>query len=151
MTAPALIRLPDPVEAQLRRHCEAQYPNEACGALFGQGDGLFSPWTVTEISAAPNEHGDDQRRRYLVPPDFQLQAEKHAQATDQEVLGYYHSHPDHPAQPSEYDRVHAWSGYLYLICSVQQGRSTDLNAFTLDEQGGAFVAVAALSPTEPTL
>jgi len=150
MTTPALIKLPAPVEAQLRRHCEEQFPNEACGALFGQGDGATSPWTVTEISAAPNEHGEDQKRRYLVPPDFQLKAEKHAQATDQEVLGYYHSHPDHPAQPSEYDRAHAWFGYLYLICSVQQGRSTDLNAFTLDEQGGAFVAVGALSETEWT-
>jgi proteasome lid subunit RPN8/RPN11 len=150
MMTPAMIKLPATVEAQLRRHCEAQFPNEACGALFGQGDGVTSPWIVTELSAAPNEHGDDQRRRYLVPPDFQLKAEKHAQATDQEVLGYYHSHPDHPAQPSEYDRVHAWFGYLYLICSVQQGRSTDLNAFALDEQGGAFVAVGALSETGQT-
>jgi proteasome lid subunit RPN8/RPN11 len=150
MTAPALSRLPAAVEAQLRRHCEAQYPNEACGALFGQGDGTTAPWLVTELSAAPNEHGDDQRRRYLVPPYFQLQAERHAQATDQEVLGYYHSHPDHPAQPSEYDRAHAWFGYLYLICSVQEGRSTDLNAFTLDEPGGTFVDVAALNKTGPT-
>jgi proteasome lid subunit RPN8/RPN11 len=146
-----LIPLPAKVEVLLRRHCEQQYPNEACGALFGQGDGISSPWAVTELSAAPNEHGDDQRRRYLVPPDFQLQAERHALATDQEVLGYYHSHPDHPAQPSEYDRVHAWQGYLYLICSVQQGRSTDLNAFTLDEQGGVFLVVETPSGSGATL
>ena len=144
MTAPLLFRLPVAVEAHLRRHCEAQYPNEACGVLFGQGDGISSPWTVTEISAAPNEHGDDQKRRYLVPPYFQFKAERHAQDTGQDVLGYYHSHPDHPAQPSEYDRVHAWSGYLYLICSVQQGLSSDLNAFTLDEPGGAFLEVETL-------
>ena len=150
MTTPAMIKLPEPLEAQLRRHCEEQFPNEACGALFGGGDGVTSPWVVTELSAAPNEHGGDHKRRYLIPPDFQLKAEKHAQATDQEVLGYYHSHPDHPAQPSEYDRAHAWFGYLYLICSVQQGRSTDLNAFALDEQGGAFVAVGALSETGQT-
>jgi proteasome lid subunit RPN8/RPN11 len=142
MSAPALLKLPAPVEADLRRHCEAQYPNEACGAIFGQGDGTSAPWIVSEVSAAPNEHGEDQKRRYLIPPDFQLQAERHAQATDQDVLGYYHSHPDHPALPSEYDRANAWFGYLYLICAVQQGRSTDLNAFTLDDAGGAFVAVA---------
>ena len=138
---PRLSPLPDVVEAQLRRHCERQYPNEACGALFGQGDGTTTAWNVSEISPAPNEHGDDRKRRYLIPPDFQLQAEKHARATDQDVLGYYHSHPDHPARPSEYDRSHAWFGYLYLICAVQQGRATELNAFTPEEQDGAFLDV----------
>jgi proteasome lid subunit RPN8/RPN11 len=146
MTGPAMSRLPLAVEAQLRRHCEAQYPDEACGALFGQGDGTLAPWVVTELSEAPNEHGDDHKRRYLIPPDFQLQAERHAQATDQDVLGYYHSHPDHPAQPSEYDRVHAWHGYLYLICAVHQGRSLDLNGFALVEPGGAFAAVEVQDP-----
>jgi proteasome lid subunit RPN8/RPN11 len=151
MTLPLLRPLPAGVEVRLRSHCEAQYPNEACGALFGRGDGVVEAWTVTELSPAPNEHGDDRKRRYLIPPDFQLQAEKHAEATDQDVLGYYHSHPDHPAQPSEYDRTHAWFGYLYLICSVQQGRSTDLNGFTLDEQGGIFLAVEPLSEPGETI
>jgi proteasome lid subunit RPN8/RPN11 len=142
-----MARLRPTVEAQLRLHCQEQYPNEACGALFGQGDGTFAVWTVAEISPAPNEHGGDQKRRYLIPPDFQLQAERHAQATGQEVLGYYHSHPDHPAQPSEYDRVHAWSGYLYLICAVRQGLAGELNAFTPETQGGAFVAVEVQDPS----
>ena len=142
MTAPVLITLQADVEARLRRHCEAAYPNEACGALFGQGDGSFEPWRVTGLQEAPNEHGGDLKRRYLVPPDFQLQAERRAQTTGEEVLGYYHSHPDHPAEPSEYDRVHAWCGYLYLICAVRQGSATDLNGFTLDTEGGTFLRVA---------
>ena len=149
MSQPGLIRLAPALEAQLRRHCEAAYPDEACGALFGDGDGTFTPWCVTELSPAPNEHGGDHRRRYLVPPEFQLQAEQHARATDQDVLGYYHSHPDHPAQPSEYDRSHAWFGYLYLICAVAQGRSAELNGFTLHEEGGAFETVASLDDAEP--
>lgn len=150
MSAPALFRLGSALEAQLRRHCQAAYPEEACGALFGDGDGTFAPWRVTELSEAPNGHGGDHRRRYLVPPDFQLQAERHARSTGQEVLGYYHSHPDHPAEPSEYDRSHAWSGYLYLICAVAQGRSTVLNGFTLQEVGGAFEPVKRLdAPAAP--
>ena len=149
MTGPAMARLPEAVEAQLRRHCEEQYPFEACGALFGQGDGVEAVWIVSGISQAPNEHGDDRKRRYLVPPEFQLQAQRHAAATDQEVLGYYHSHPDHPAQPSEYDRSHAWFGYLYLICAVHQGRSADLNGFSLEDQGGAFVPVQVQAPLPP--
>jgi proteasome lid subunit RPN8/RPN11 len=147
MTGPLMRALPAQVERQLRRHCQEQYPDEACGALFGQGDGTGSTWSVTGISAAPNVHGEDRKRRYLVPPEFQLQAERHAQATGQDVLGYYHSHPDHPAQPSEYDRVHAWFGYLYLICSVRRGRAAELNAFTLDAQGGAFLPVQRAGAT----
>ena len=149
MNGPILFQLPPAVEEQLRRHCEAQYPQEACGALFGEGDGTFAPWRVTELSAAPNEHGGDLKRRYLVPPDFQLQAERHARGTGQDVLGYYHSHPDHPAQPSEYDRSHAWFGYLYLICAVARGHSADLNGFTLEDEGGAFATVTVLDPSGP--
>lgn len=149
MTRPALFALPPEVEAQLRRHCQAAYPNEACGALFGTGDGEAEAWRVAAISPAPNEHGGDLQRRYLVPPDFQLQAERQAQAAGQDVLGYYHSHPDHPAQPSEYDRSHAWAGYLYLICAVRQGRATDLNGFALQEDGSAFLDVALLPDPAP--
>jgi proteasome lid subunit RPN8/RPN11 len=150
MSQPIQSRLPAPLEAALRRHCEEQFPNEACGALLGHGDGVTRPWHVTEIQVAPNQHGDDRTRRYLVPPDFQLQAERHADATDQEVLGYYHSHPDHPAVPSEYDREHAWFGYLYLICAVQRGTSTELRGYTLEEQGGDFLDVEVGSqPLQP--
>lgn len=141
MSRPSLSRLPPPVEAQLRRHCEEQWPNEACGAIFGSGDGATEPWQVAEIRPAPNEHGEDHKRRYLVPPEFQLEAERHARAAGLDVLGYYHSHPEHPAQPSEYDRVHAWPGYLYLICSVRTRIAAELNAFTLVESGEPFVEV----------
>jgi len=136
-----MVRLAPSVEAMLRRHCEEQYPNEACGALFGHGDGRDEAWTVTEVDAAPNQHDDDRKRRYLVAPDFQVRAERHARETAQDVLGFYHSHPDHPALPSEYDRAHAWFGYLYMICSVERGRSGALNAFTLDQQDGSFLDV----------
>ena len=149
MSRPALVKLPGEVQAQLRKHCEEQYPHEACGAIFGQGDGTAAPWQVTEIAAAPNEHGGDLKRRYLIPPGFQLQAERHADATDQDVLGYYHSHPDHPAQPSEYDREHAWFGYLYLICAVAKESSGDLNAFALDAPDGAFVDVEVRDESDP--
>jgi proteasome lid subunit RPN8/RPN11 len=139
MTLP--MDLPSDVDAAIRRHCESEFPNEACGALFGTGDGETSPWRVTAITPAPNEHEGDHQRRYLVPPEFQLRMELEARASGRDLLGYYHSHPDHPAQPSEYDRVHAWFGYLYIICSVQGGRSEHVNAFALVEQGGAFAPV----------
>jgi len=137
----ARVRLPADVEAEIRVQCEEAYPLEACGAIFGHGDGESEPWTVASIRSAPNQHGDDQRRRYLIPPEFQVLAEREARRQNQDVIGYFHSHPDHPAQPSEYDRVHAWAGYLYAICAVARGKSTELNAFALDQQGGAFRSV----------
>jgi len=141
VTTPVLTPLEPRLEAQLRRHCEQQYPSEACGALLGKGDGASQPWVITELRAAPNEHADDRRRRYLVPPEVQLEIEKHARATGQEIVGYYHSHPDQPARPSEYDRAWAWRGYLYVICSVRAGRAAELEGFALTDPAGPFVAV----------
>ncbi|MBI5481711.1 MAG: M67 family metallopeptidase [Deltaproteobacteria bacterium] len=141
MSAPRPVKLPAAVAERIRHHCEEQYPCEACGAIFGRGDGTESPWLVTGVAHAPNDHDDDHRRRYLVPPEFQLHAEQEARAAGLDVLGYYHSHPDHPARPSEYDRAHAWLGYLYVICAVAEGRAAAMNAFTLAEPDGAFVDV----------
>jgi proteasome lid subunit RPN8/RPN11 len=123
------------IEAEIRRHCEAQYPHEACGALIGSGDGETQPWRVEEIRTATNAHGEDHARRYLIPPEFQVQVEKYARETERDVIGYYHSHPDHKSDPSEYDRVHAWPGYLYLIFSVWDGKSADYRALALASDG----------------
>ena len=150
MTTHASLSLPPQVQNEIRRACEGAYPLEACGVIFGHGDGETVAWTVTGIRAAPNQHGDDQRRRYQVPPEFQMLAEREAEQRNEDVIGYYHSHPDHPAQPSEYDRVHAWFGYVYAICAVAQGHSTDLNAFTLESEGGAFVSVDVEQTTDLT-
>lgn len=135
----------------LKKWCAAAYPMEACGALLGTGDGATTPWVITHLEGAPNEHSDDQRRRYLVPPEFQLRVEKLARSRGQDVLGYFHSHPDHPALPSEYDRAHAWFGYLYVICAVKQGQPHAVNAFTLDQPDGAFLDVAIHVGSRPVV
>lgn len=144
----ARVRLPTDVETELRLHCEGAYPLEACGAILGHGDGESEPWTIVAVRPAPNQHGDDQRRRYLVPPEFQMLAEREARRKNLDVIGYFHSHPDHPAQPSDYDRVHAWAGYLYAICAVAQGKATDLNAFALEQQGGALRPIHVDKPSD---
>lgn len=150
MTNGTRIALPANAAEAMVRHIEATYPYEACGAIFGTGDGLGEPWQVTSVEPAPNEHADDQHSRYLVSPAFQAEAERRALAAGLDVIGWYHSHPDEPARPSEYDRAHAWVGYAYLVHSVQSGRATDVNAFTLDAPGGTFgpVAIDALHSPE---
>jgi proteasome lid subunit RPN8/RPN11 len=149
MSNPVRLWLPPEIDASIRRHAEAEYPHEACGALLGHGDGGGSAWRVEAVAEAPNAHEDDHRRRYLVPPEFQVRVEHEARAAGREVLGYYHSHPDHPAQPSEYDRSHAWFGYVYVICSVRRGRSEELAAFVLEAEGGAFAPIAVAAGAGP--
>ena len=135
------ISIPAVADASMRAHAEATYPYEACGAIFGTGDGTEAAWEVTRVEPAPNDHDEDQRVRYLVSPAFQAQAERRALAAGLDVIGWYHSHPEDEARPSEYDRAHAWAGYVYVIHSVRAGRSVDANAFTLDMPGGTFLPV----------
>ncbi len=105
--------------------------------LLGRGNGERVPWHVTRSIAARNDD-DDPRCRYLVAPEFQLSAERQAREAGEDVVGYYHSHPDCEALPSDCDRAQAWPGYLYIICSVAKARAVDLGLFTLTGQGGAF-------------
>lgn len=136
-----IVHLRSRVHDQIRLQAGEHYPYEACGALIGRVDGEPPRWHVEEIIPAQNEHADDRRRRYRIPPEFQVRAELAARARGHDVLGYYHSHPDHPAVPSEYDRSHAWPGYLYVICSVAAGRAREIGAFCLSEDGSTFAPV----------
>ncbi len=142
MTGAQRIDIPPAADAAMRRHAEETYPYEACGAIYGSGDGSGVPWQATGVEAAPNDHDEDHRVRYLVSPAFQVKAEQRALAAGEDVVGWYHSHPEDLARPSEYDRSHAWVGYVYVIYSVRSGRAVDVNAFTLDEQDGTFQGVA---------
>jgi proteasome lid subunit RPN8/RPN11 len=101
------------VDAAIRAHGEETYPHECCGALVGR-DGA-----VTAIVALPNTTDEGPRRRFMVrPSDYQL-AERRASELGGELLGFYHSHPDHPARPSQYDLDHAWPTFAYIIVSVE--------------------------------
>jgi proteasome lid subunit RPN8/RPN11 len=136
----------------IRRHGAQDYPVECCGVLLGKAEGHAKH--VTEVEALKNLRHDvsraqellpvddpaseTQRNRFLIDPLDQLRVEKDARARGLEVLGYYHSHPDHPARPSIYDREHAWPWYSYVIVSVERGCARDLTSWTLAEKGGDF-------------
>ena len=103
------------VDAAIRIHGQETYPHECCGALVGR-DGA-----VTTIVALPNTTDEGPRRRFMVrPSDYQL-AERRATELGGELLGFYHSHPDHPARPSQYDLDHAWPTFAYIIVNVAGG------------------------------
>ena len=131
----------EPVLSDLRHLSEIAYPLEACGALLGTGDGELLPWWVTPVISAPNRHGDDKHRYYLIAPELQLAVEHEAEQTGEQVLGFFHSHPDCPALPSDCDRTQAWPGYLYVICSVVNARTVGIAAFAKVSQNGPLLRV----------
>ena len=136
----------------IHRHAARDYPAECCGVLLGQDAGEVKH--VAEVAALANLRREPQRaaefvpledpgreserNRYLIDPREQLRVEKDARTRGLTVLGYYHSHPDHPPRPSEYDREHAWPWYSYLIVAVDHGIAGDSRSWVLSEDGSVF-------------
>jgi proteasome lid subunit RPN8/RPN11 len=120
------------VNESIRQHGAQAYPHECCGALIGR-DGK-----VAEAFALPNTTEEGPRRRFLVRPSDYRDAERRASALGAELLGFYHSHPDHPARPSQYDLDHAWPFFSYVIVSVQSGVPGDMTSWRLRDDRSAF-------------
>jgi proteasome lid subunit RPN8/RPN11 len=106
------LRIDNVIDREIRRHGEETYPHECCGALVGTSG------HATATVALPNTTEEGPRRRFLVRPSDYRMAEQRAQELGGELLGFYHSHPDHPARPSQYDLDHAWPTFAYIIVSV---------------------------------
>ena len=119
-------------EAGIRRHARESYPYECCGALIGCNQ------VVSEVFALPNTTEEGPRRRFLIRPvDYQA-AELRATELGAELLGFYHSHPDSPAEPSQYDLDHAWPALAYVIVAVEQAEPGALTSWRLREDRSAF-------------
>src|SRR4029453_18486077 len=125
--------VPDDVLRAIRQHGAAAYPDECCGALIGDDSGV-----VLEALALSNTTNDERKRRFLIGPDAYRVAEKRASETGRTLLGFYHSHPNHPALPSAFDHAHAWPNLRYLILSVRGGRPEEARTWTLNEDRSAF-------------
>jgi proteasome lid subunit RPN8/RPN11 len=128
------------VVASIRDHGRDTYPNECCGALLGR-DGV-----VAETFALPNTTEEGPRRRFLVRPSDYRAAEARATAGGHELLGFYHSHPDHPARPSQYDLDHAWPSFSYIIISVGDGEPGALTSWRLREDRSQFDPEDVIAP-----
>ncbi len=128
----------------LRQHVESLYPEEACGGLLGSGAGPEN-LTVREAAPLPNAQVAERRRRYLLEPEDVLRLERRAEAAGLQVVGFYHSHPDAAARPSEFDLEHAWPWYVYLIVEVDEGRAGAMSAWRLADDRGSFESVVISS------
>jgi proteasome lid subunit RPN8/RPN11 len=117
---------------QIHAHLEMGYPHEACGVLLGQGD------TVTEVAPADNTRTDSAHNRYLIDPLVYMKIERNADKRGLAVLGIYHSHPDCPARPSQFDLDHAWPSLSYMIVSVVKGKVAETLSWQLRDDRSAF-------------
>ena len=118
----------------IRAHGAEGYPNEICGVMVGPRGG----GTVTEVKRARNIVVDRARDRYEIDPKDHIRIQREADGAGLDIVGYYHSHPDHPAQASRFDTERAWAGYVYLIVAVHSGKPVDQNAFVAERDGGPF-------------
>jgi proteasome lid subunit RPN8/RPN11 len=128
----------------LQQHVEETYPYEGGGLLIGQTDEQGRK-VVTEIKLFENQRAiEDQHNRILISEQMYREGEEYADGKGLLLVGFFHSHPDHPARPSEFDREHALPWWSYVIVSVQQGKSADVLSWELKEDRSAFCAEAIL-------
>jgi len=120
----------------IHAHAREGYPEEIAGAIVGMNvDGMK---IVVDVWRAENTHEEERSRRFLIEPLKIREFEERADERDMDVLGFYHSHPDHPAEPSEYDRDHAWPGYLYIIASVSESGVEDMRSWALKDDRSSY-------------
>jgi proteasome lid subunit RPN8/RPN11 len=133
-----VIQLSDELEQQIRAHAVQDFPYECCGVMLGSVEGDTK--TVHALKAIQNEHADGHERRYLISPDEMFRLDREARAGGYKILGFYHSHPNHPARPSIYDRDWAWPWYSYIIVSSKSGGTEQMTSWCLKDDSSAFTA-----------
>ena len=124
--------------AEIERHGERQYPYECGGMLIGH---LAADGSKSLVELLPMENAMDQseqHNRVLITPKDVLRAERYAREKKLDVIGYYHSHPDHPARPSQFDLDHALPVWTYIIVSVEQGTAADVRAWEMENDRSKF-------------
>jgi len=131
-----VIEIPEKITQQIDLHGERTYPEECCGVMLGvQQDQLQIVRTILPIG---NSQDLNRRRSFLITPKQYRSAEKNAVDMGLDILGFYHSHPDHPAVPSAFDAEHALPWFTYVIVSVINGKARTISAWVLSEHRRRF-------------
>ena len=133
-----MIRIKSTDVEEIKEIAQKIYPHECCGVMVGSVENGVK--TVTEIIPAENQRTDSPANRYLITPDLLNQLEKNLKGTGRAIVGFFHSHPDVPAQPSTYDQDHAWPWYSYVIVSVNKGQAGEIHNWRLRDDRSAFDA-----------
>jgi proteasome lid subunit RPN8/RPN11 len=140
-----LLEIAENLIAEIGRHGARAYPHECCGALLGTaGDDTKSVRALLPLDN--RRQGEAARTRFLVTADDFRWAEQQARAKGLDILGFYHSHPDHPARPSEFDREHALPWYSYIVVRVTEGVPQETTNWVLADDRSRFLAEAMQAP-----
>ena len=132
------LQLSDEVLARIHAHGEESYPEEGAGFLLGQDSGNGAR-AVTSIFPLTNSREDEARHnRYLITPEDYLKAELTADKLGLSLIGVFHSHPDHPNSPSEFDREWAQPFFSYIITSINEGKAVESRSWRLTEDRTKF-------------
>jgi len=123
---------------EIAAHGERDYPHECCGLLLGRFENE-SKKVCAELFPISNAREEAAKRnRFLIRPEELLRGERQAAARGLEVVGFYHSHPDHPAVPSAYDLEHAWPVYSYIVVAIKSGQAEDLRSWEMQPDRTRF-------------
>ena len=122
--------------AEIFTHLEGHFPHEACGLFLGRRAGAED--AVTQVAHVPNLNTERAADRYELEPRGWMAAEKAAAARGELILGVYHSHPDHPARPSQTDLDRAWPDLVYMIVAIRGGKAAEWSCWTLNETAKRF-------------
>jgi proteasome lid subunit RPN8/RPN11 len=133
-----MLELNSELAGRIGEHGTRDYPHECCGALLGT-DGAAGR-TVRDLLPLSNRRADSPRNRFSITADDVRAAERAATERGLDLIGWYHSHPDHPARPSEFDREHAWPWYSYIIVAVAAGVPGEMTSWRLTDDRTRFEA-----------
>lgn len=131
-----MIRLSETIVDEIELQAIQAYPEECCGMLLGYTEGVVH--FVEEVLKIENSQESNRQRRFYITPEQYRFAEQLARKWKMELLGFYHSHPDHPAAPSAFDTEHAFPWFSYVIVSVAHGKPGAMTAWLLDEESRRF-------------
>ena len=141
MSSEAQLSITPELAEKIRAHGVETYPHECCGALLGKDGEISGRQVCREIHGLfplVNRRDDSPQNRFSLTPEDVREAEKVAAQKSLEVVGWYHSHPDHPASPSTYDRDHAWPWYSYIIVSIANKVPENMTSWRLADDRSEF-------------
>jgi len=134
-----MLKLSSEPEKNIRADGETAYPNECCGVLIGEVDNEGVKTVRNTLTINNAREDGEQYHRFLITPEDIMKAEQTARAMKLDVIGFYHSHPDHPSAPSGYDKDHALPFYSYVIVSVDKGKAQILTSWELTDDRINFI------------
>lgn len=133
-----MIELTEQHLSEIRQHGERDYPFECCGLMLGRFEDDNRKVVVETYAISNAREEEAKRNRFLIRPEELLRGEKYAREKELDVVGFYHSHPDDRAVPSQYDLEHAWPTYSYIVVAVEKGRSADLRSWQMEADRTRF-------------